>query len=424
MVHLKSARHEAMRRQRYWLWMVGISLAALLSLALKLWLAYTTIGTNDVTAWQRFASTAQQFGGAALYRREALFNHPPFMVHVLLLQIYLTQHTGLPFPFWLRLPAILADLGTAILVWKTLTPSLEQRGRLAALLLLALAPPLIMVSGFHGNTDPAMICFVVLAVYLLERRAAVIPAGIALAIALSIKIVPVIFIPAIVFYLSTRRARLMFCIVTAAVWCVGALPYLFQVPQLIIRQVFAYGGNYGQWGISRLVVLRAVYADPFTTWRELQQGPYATIGRLVILVSIVAATAWMNRSTLRKPSLFVQCGLVAFLFLALSPAFGVQYLAWLMPWIIALGFRATLVLYTISSIFLFQVYTFWSGGLPWYFANSPSFGWRGMIIVFELLCWTCVVLLLGCYCAIVQKMQQAPARDVPLAEHTLDYMSQ
>jgi hypothetical protein len=274
-----------------------------------------------------------------------------------------------------------------------------------------------MISGFHGNTDPAMICFVVLAVYLLDRRAAVIPAGVALGMALSIKIVPVIFIPVMVFYLSTWRARLTFCVAAAAMWCAGALPYLVQVPQLIVRQVFAYAGNYGQWGISRIFVLRAARAHPGVTWSELEHGPYADIGRIMILVSIVAAAAWMNRSSLRKPSLFVQCGLVAFLFLALSPAFGVQYLAWLMPWVIALGFRTTLVLYTVSGIFLFQVYTFWAGTFPWNYAKSPHFGWQGRIIAFDLLCWTCVVVVLGHFFAMVWKAQRG---DTYIREHTLD----
>lgn len=411
MVHLPSPQAPQISLRSHRPWLVWSAIAALLTLALKLWLASTTIGTNDVPTWERFATTAQQFGGAELYRREVLFNHPPFMVHVLQLLVSLTHRTGLPLPFWLRLPAILADLATVVLVWKILPPRLDQHGRLAALLLLAGAPPLIMISGFHGNTDPAMICFVVLAIYLIDQRISVVGAGVALGIALSLKIVPLIFIPAIVFSLSTWRARLSLCVAVVATWCIGAMPYLLQVPRLILRQVFAYSGNYGQWGISRLFVLRAAKANPGATWAELEHGAYADLGRLLILVSIVAAVAWMNRPTGRKPALFVQCGLVAFLFLALSPAFGVQYLAWLMPWVVALGFRATLVLYTVSSLFLFRVYTFWAGGFPWHFANSPHYGWRGTIIALELLCWACVVAGVVCYFVAVWKLQHSRANE-------------
>jgi len=43
-------------------------------------------------------------------------------------------------------------------------------------LLLAAAPAAIMISGFHGNTDLIMICFVVLAAYCMEKKS---PASVA-----------------------------------------------------------------------------------------------------------------------------------------------------------------------------------------------------------------------------------------------------
>lgn len=378
-------------------WTTALTTAVLLAFALKLSIAYTTYGTNDMTSWQRFAAVAHHVGGAALYRSEALFNHPPFMVHVLQVLVQLTYRTGIPFPFWLRLPAILADLVTVILVGKLLTPQHQDWGRRGALVLLAVAPALIMISGFHGNTDPAMMCFVVLTVYLIERRTAIILAGAAFGMALSIKVVPLIFIPVMVCYLATWRARLTFGVVAATIWVGGALPYVIQVPEVILDQVFGYAGNYGQWGISRIFMLAAAYQQPGAPWSDLNHGAYGDVGRVVSLGSSVVVAVWMNRATVTKPPLFLQCGLVVFLFLALSPAFGVQYLAWLMPWVVALGVRATLVLYTASGLLLFRVYTFWAGAFPWHSANSPEYGWQGTTIVLDLLCWGCVVAILMCY---------------------------
>ncbi len=405
-------------------WTAAIVGAGFPIFALKLRIAYVTFGTNDMTAWQRFASIASQRGGAELYLHEALFNHPPFMVHVLQFLVYLTHRTGVPFPFWLRLPANLADSVTVILVWKTLTPRPEEWGRRGALLLLAVAPPLIMISAFHGNTDPAMICFVVLTVFLIDRRASAVVAGVVFGMALNIKVVPVIFIPAIVFYLSTWRARLTFCVVAAATWCGASMPYLVEVPWLILRQSFGYTGNYGQWGISQILVLRAAHVHPGAPWSELNHGEYVDIGRIITVTGIIAAAAWMNRSTSQKPRLFVQCGLVISLFLTTSPAFGVQYLAWLMPWVVALGFRATLALYTASSLFLFQVYTFWAGGFPWYFADSPRYGWHGRIIGLDLLTWACVAAILLCYIATIWKMQRGAFTEADVEEHILAHPSQ
>jgi hypothetical protein len=263
-----------------------------------------------------------------------------------------------------------------------------------------------MISGFHGNTDPAMIALVVLAVYLIERRNAPVLAGVALGLALSVKVVPAIFLPTIVLCLATWRARVAFCLAAAVTWIAGSLPYTLQVPELIARQVFAYKGNYGEWGISRLLMLRAQWANPGVPWADLERGTYAEIGRLLALAAVVAAAAWMNRPGTRKPSLLVQCGLVAFLFLALSPAFGVQYLAWLVPWVVALGWRATLAYYATSGLLLFWVYTYWSDGLPWNYADSPEPGWGGAIIALDLLCWVSAMVILLCYVATVWRFQR------------------
>jgi hypothetical protein len=393
------------------LWTAGIVVAALLALAVKLRLAYATVGTNDATTWARFAETARDVGGAGLYRAEALFNHPPFMVHVLQIMTELARRTGLPFFFWLRLPAILADVAMLLLAWLLLAPRLDRPGYRAALLLLAAAPPLVMISGFHGNTDPAMIALVVLAVYLIDRRDAPLLAGIALGLALSVKIVPAIFVPAIVLFLATWRARFALSLAAAATWIVGSLPYTLQVPELIARQVFAYKGNYGEWGISRLLMLRAQWANPGIPWADLERGAYAEIGRLLALAAVVVAAAWMNRPGAIKPPLFVQCGLVAFLFLALSPAFGVQYLAWLVPWVVALGWGATLAYYATSGLLLFSVYTSWSDGFPWDYADSPEPGWRGAIVALDLLCWASVVAIVLCFVVTVWRLQRESAAE-------------
>jgi len=216
----------------------------------------------------------------------------------------------------------------------------------------------------------------------------------------------VIFLPVLLCTLATWRARLIFCAAATAAWTVGALPYLLQVPGLIARHVFGYDSFSGQWGITRLLYLHAAYTYPEADLDEFARGPYAAGGKIVILVGIVAATAWMNRSRARRPTLFVQCGLVACLFLALSPSFGVQYLAWLMPWVVALGFRATLALYATSSVFLFQVYTFWSGGFPWGYAQAPyGHWWGGPIIALELLCWAAVVAILLRYAAAIHRRE-------------------
>ncbi len=388
-------------------WLAVLTAVATLAGLLKIVLALSTIGTDDVIAWEQFAATIHQFGGLKLYYMIDRFNHPPFMVHVLQSMSLLTDLTGVPFPFWLRLPAILADIGTVILIWHLLGAQLGPRVTPAAVVLLAAAPASIFISGFHGNTDPVMIFFVLLSVYLIARGHHPGIAGLALGMSMNIKVVPVIFMPTIFLYLPSMRMRLACFTAAAVVFVAGSLPYLPQDPQFIIQRVFGYGSSYGQWGISRLLVLLSSSSDALT---QLNNA-YAHFGKYVALTSVLATSFWMNRFLQRVP-LFLQCGFIALLFLTLSPGFGVQYLAWLVPWVVALDVGAMLIFYTTSGVFLFLVYTFWSHRFPWYFADSPPYGWRGYIIAFDLLCWVSVLVLLFTYGQLLKSVTRSSGEEM------------
>src|SRR5688572_16005465 len=77
--------------------------------ALKLWIALNTYGSSDVWYWEVYLTTTRELGAIALYHTDEHFNHPPFTTHALLWLGALADLTELPFPFWLRVPAIVAD---------------------------------------------------------------------------------------------------------------------------------------------------------------------------------------------------------------------------------------------------------------------------------------------------------------------------
>lgn len=374
-------------------WLLVIALAALIAFAVKITIALTTYGTNDVSYWAWFLERLHESGGVGLYHSTdpsngtKFFNHPPFMIRALQVMNWLTVTTGVPFPFWLRLPAIIADLGSLLLVWRLLAPRLGRALSPLALLLLALAPPSIMIAGFHGNTDPVMIAFVLLALYLLDRRYPPWLAGIAFGMSLNIKIVPVIFVAAIILHLPDLRRRLGFLVATGLTFLLGSLPFLLQDPIFIVKQVFGYGSFSGFWGISRLLT-RYLPPDAWAIEAYANQGKYVALG------AVGSASLWLHLRHRATP-LFRRCGLLAFIFLALSPGFGVQYLAWLIPWVVVLGAPATALFYATSGLFLFLVYTYWSQAFPWYHADAVSLGlWQGPTIGVELLCWAMILALI------------------------------
>jgi hypothetical protein len=202
--------------------------------------------------------------------------------------------------------------------------------------------------------------------------------------ALNIKVVPILFAPVFLFYLPGTRRRFDFAATAAAMFLLGSLPYIAQDPVLIIHRVFGYASMSGTWGLSLV---------GFLTLPGPVYQAYLVVGKAIMLMAILFASYWMNRSN-RKPALFVQCGFIAFLCIFWIPGFGVQYLAWLVPWAADLGDKRSMCYYVSSGIFLFVFYTQLSGGLPWFLANGYDPGkllWAGTLFFpAAMACWISV----------------------------------
>jgi hypothetical protein len=366
-------------------WRVVIGVGALLAFSIKIFISLKTYGTNDIYLWRQFLSFLQANGPIALYRDADLFIHPPFMIHVLRCWGWLESTTGVPLQFWIRLPAILADVASLLLTFKLLQRL--DKAAPAALLLLALAPASVMISGFHGNTDPVMICFVLLAVYLIETGQSAWLAGFACGMSLNIKAAAVIFPLCFVLYLPDFKKRLQFAGGAVLTVLIGSMPYVAQDPVLLVGRMGAYRSIYGHWGLSRFIGM-------MKTSLPLLNMAFKTWGRFFVLAGILAAALWMNRQRY-KPPLFLQCGVVAFLFLTLTPGFGVQYLSWLVPFA-AMELGTAALFYSASAVFLFVIYDFWAGDFPWYFADSTAKGpWSTapMGLETEIICWFSVLMV-------------------------------
>ncbi len=164
---------------------------ALIAMALKLAIAYNTIGTNDAVFFYGFAKVLSEHGLEWTYQHSRYFNHPPLTAYYLRGIYALTeqrwcQDIGIHFPFLLRLPGIIADfLVVAVLLRMS---KIDIRIPTWALALFALSPVSLMVSGFHGNSDPVMVLLLVCAVWMCLRNRPVL-AGLFFALSCQIKIV-------------------------------------------------------------------------------------------------------------------------------------------------------------------------------------------------------------------------------------------
>src|ERR1700736_1627240 len=317
---------------------VLIIAAALVGFFLKLAIAYNTFGTNDVASFYMFAGSLRDHGlewtyrnGVVFFSNFPVFNHPPLMAYYLELIENLSKNPflreyGLTFPFLLRLPGIIADLVSVFVLIRIRQFTLRLRIPNWAMLLFALSPVSVMVSGFHGNTDSVLVMFLLLAACACLRERPV-WCGIFFALSCQVKIIPFLLLPIFWFFWQWRQAAMRFilpvALVTAAFW----IQPLVRFPLLFFRNVFSYSSLWGSWGIS--------YCLKLTGWSQFQGGFFnlptgATIVVWMLkaaIISAVFAIAWRRRHSAGRE--FLNSLAYAWIvFFILAPGVCPQYLVW------------------------------------------------------------------------------------------------
>lgn len=385
----------------------GFAWAAIAATLLKIFIAFYTIGTNDSLTWEhdltelRTGSVAQLYRDGVQYSSPAgrvypaqEFVHPPAMVSGLRALGALQDDTGLPLRFWMRLTCAFADLGTLMIVWMQFRATRDAN----LFTLMALCPISILVSGFHTNTDPIMIFFLIASVFLIERRNLT-WAGIAFGLAASVKLVPIIFAPAILLAVPSFRDRVRWICIAAVTWIALSMPYLAENPILILKKIFGYGSATGLWGFYMLSGMLHGTALGF-----LNQA-YPPAAKWIALLA-VAALPVMLRILRVRLDLFAQCGMVVFAFLFLSPGFGVQYLAWTVPWLVVFGTGPMAAYYAVAGTCLLSLYTAASGGIG---ANAYADSFHvsmAMRIFLRLVCWVAIGAITTLYARLALRLSR------------------
>ncbi len=376
--------------------MFWILCAGLLAFAVKLIIASNTFGTNDVVAFYEFGKSLHQHGLQWTYENDISFNHPPVTAYYLNAiyqldhRVFFREH-GLTFPFLIRLPGIIADLITLFaLLWLTRQ---DKRIRIPswALILFAFSPVSVMVTGFHGNTDPVMVMFLVFAAIFTVRFKPAL-AGLMLALSCQIKIVPLLLLPVFFFFWNARGKTLSFTlpfiITSALLW----IEPLTRFPSFFIRNVLSYGSFWGIWGITywlRLTnfpQLGLVTSHDFPPWEN-----FIVTFLKIFIICAVFMIAWRRRK-LDENAFLNSIACVWMVFFIFSPGVCVQYMVWLAPFVLFLSPTFYAWLAASSSLFVFFFYNVTAGGLPWYVAISTN---RLNRIWTPWTVWPWIVLMLG-----------------------------
>jgi hypothetical protein len=357
---------------------------------LKLEIAAHTLGTNDVLYWGIFGQGVRDFGPIEVYGRDfgdriPVYNHPPLAGWMLVGTNWLLDHGVAGFPFLIRLPACVADFVTALLVFELVRLARPAREAAIAAVLVVCSPVLFAVSGFHGNTDPVFVMFALLSVYLLVVRRWALAAGVAFGLAMSIKLVPIVLVPvlAVVLVRLGWRRVAAFAGGGAIVFGVLWLPVILNRWLGFREQVLGYtGSSYRPWGLPQ-----------FLSWAHLPGAAawLAGPGRFgILLVSALAAAAVVWR---RPDAVVPAVGLSLVLFMLLSSAFAMQYLAWAIAAAYLIDIAAATAYNVAASLFIVVVYDHWSGARPWHWHQAWALPLSGRELALAVLTWTLLALV-------------------------------
>lgn len=310
----------------------------LAALALRLVLAYASPGASyDIESYRLQANAV--WAGQNIYVATFRHPYPPLWMYWPAASLALSTATALPFHFWVKVPALLADLGIGWLIFAWPAGDVNERRRRAMGYLFN--PVVLIISAMHGQFDAVVIAGVLLAArWRVERK--LIRSALSLSVAVALKGFPVLLLPVFLIGLSSWGQAIGYAALTASVLVTISVPYLAVSGQRLLGIMLNYNStsdhSYG-YVLRELRINEVAVTEPI--WKSLRassrwlQGA-ATLG--------VAALSWWRKWPLERR--------IAVMFAAtyaVSPGLASQQMLWLIPFLILSGPPRALLIYTVVS---------------------------------------------------------------------------
>jgi hypothetical protein len=353
--------------------------AGLLGLYLRLWVVAHSLGSNDIVAWEQFGAAVSQQGLGQVYDQVQLFNHPPLMGLLGAAAHEVAQATDSRFAVLFKIPELMADFGSAALLYSMWR---HQSRRQAALVfaLFCWSPASILITAYHGNTDSLCAGLVLLATWFIDRRRPL-WGGLALAASINVKLVPIVLIPVLLGCQRNWKELLRFSLGLS----VGAIPFL---PLMLTHwdgfyaHVLSYRSFAGLWGITALLQALA------TNWRmsevsmELMNWWVQVASGAILLVN--GALGWINWRQRGRWSARELAATGFAVFIVLAQGWGVQYSVYLVPVLFAAQLERALIYSTMAGIYVGMAYfVYWTGERP-FFSQFPRYHPAGVAALGQL----------------------------------------
>lgn len=339
-------------------WAVWPTCAA--GLALRLWVAFHSVGSDDAVTWEGFARSVRFNGLAATYRLDSQFNHPPLMGEMAAAAQHIAQRYGLAFAFVFKIPAILASTVLTFLLMRRVKLSWPW------LVVLLLNPLDVMVSAYHGNTDVVCALFAVAATMAVAAERPLI-AGLLLGAAINVKLIPVLLIAPLLICLPSYRTR-FWMLFGLGFGVIPFVPILLTAREAFVHNAVDYGSVGHPWGLCLFAYGFEPAFPKFAAkmWKFL--AAHGKHGLLAVGFLFSLLSRWTRTLDTYRVAAFVFT-----VFLVLAPGFGVQYLIYTAPFLVMAFPRRGLVYLVLASAYAFSLYHwYWTKTFP---PQSHFFGW-------------------------------------------------
>ena len=296
---------------------------------------------------------------------------------------------GTPLDLLARVPASLADLGAALLVFEVLRSRRPLQLAARSAILVAVSPVLFVASGIHGDPVAVAVALLLLAMYLLMDRDAPLVAGITLALASRVEPMALLAAPVAMAAVTvpggdgpgpgpgSGRSRLLHFGGALAGGLLAA-----WVPTLAWRwdslAAEPSGGGSAPGGLGPGWVLARSLDHGLAGW-------LAGAGRpLVLALAVLPAVVWVRR---RPRRVYAAVGLVLLAPLALGPAWSPRDLVWPAVFGYLGDARWASIYAVVAGATLLWTSTWWGAGLPWHGGVDPATVPDGTVAGLGLVTW-------------------------------------
>lgn len=283
---------------------------------------------------------------------ETTNRHPylPFQMYWMGFALWLSKATGISFVKIVRLAPICADAGIAVLLFISLQ-RLHGNEKLALWggMSFAVNPIPVFVSAYHGQFDCLPILFILLSWYAMTFSPVglfrLVVAATWLGLGILNKSWPVLALPNLSGAVRGWSKRALFLIFVGLVIGLGIGVYLLAFRALVwpmLGSALGYNHGVGAWGYTYFLQLLSVLSPGLG-------GPFHWIignGRYLTLIAL--GLAWWVQARKEAPEAGILTILVAFL--AVTHAFSIQYLVWIVPLAVLNCERKWLTRYTLAVL--------------------------------------------------------------------------